>query len=126
DVLKAVDEYIKKTNRKVMFEYVLIKNVNDSDDNARELAKIMDKKLYFVNLILYNPARIATPARQPDGSHGGGQSVAGGDTSIYKASDTKRVEVFRAILEKLKIRYTQRYRFGDDISAACGQFATNS
>jgi 23S rRNA (adenine2503-C2)-methyltransferase len=108
EVLKAVDEYIEKTKRKVMFEYVLIKGVNDSDECARELAKIMNnpstplrvRKLYFVNLILYN------------------------DTGIYKASDTKRVEKFRAILEELKIRYTQRYRFGDDIQAACGQFAT--
>jgi 23S rRNA (adenine2503-C2)-methyltransferase len=101
EVLKAVDKYIEKTNRKVMFEYVLIKDVNDSDEHARELAKIMNKKLYFVNLILYN------------------------ETGVFKASETKRVEAFRAILEKLKIRYTQRYRFGDDIQAACGQFATN-
>ena len=101
EVLKAVDEYIQKTKRKVMFEYVLIKGVNDSNECAYELAKIMNKKLYFVNLILYN------------------------DTGIYKASDTKRVDGFRAILEKLKIRYTQRHRFGDDISAACGQFATS-
>ena len=101
EVLKAVDKYIEKTKRKVMFEYVLIKNVNDLDDNARELAKIMDKKLYFVNLILYN------------------------DTGIYKASTTKRVQAFRAILEKKKTHYTQRHRFGDDIKAACGQFATS-
>jgi len=98
EVLKAVDEYIEKTKRKVMFEYVLIKDINDSGEDAVGLAKIMNKKLYFVNLILYN------------------------DTGIYKASETKRVEAFRAILEKLKIRYTQRYRFGDDIEAACGQF----
>ena len=109
-VLKAVDEYIKKTNRKVMFEYVLIKGVNDSDECAEELAKIMNKKLYFVNLILYNETH----------STGSGQAV------IFKASETKRVEKFRAILERLKIRYTQRYRFGDDINAACGQFATNT
>lgn len=101
DVLKAVDDYVKKTNRKVMFEYVLIKGINDSDDCASELAKIMDKKLYFVNLILYNA------------------------TGVFQPSETKRVEAFREILEKLKIRYTQRYRFGDDIQAACGQFATS-
>jgi 23S rRNA (adenine2503-C2)-methyltransferase len=120
DVLKAVDEYIEKTKRKVMFEYVLIKDVNDSDDNAKELAKIMNnpstplrtRKLYFVNLILYNE----TPQN--------GFAIAG-QAGIYKASDTKRVEAFRAILEKLKIRYTQRYRFGDDINAACGQFTTS-
>ena len=101
EVLQAVDKYIEKTKRKVMFEYVLIKDVNDSNECARELATIMNKKLYFVNLILYN------------------------DTGIYKASETKSVEKFREILEDLKIRYTQRYRFGDDIQAACGQFATS-
>ncbi|MFA6190580.1 MAG: 23S rRNA (adenine(2503)-C(2))-methyltransferase RlmN [Candidatus Staskawiczbacteria bacterium] len=108
EVLKTVDQYIEKTKRKVMFEYVLIKDVNDTDEHARELAKIMDntstslsaRKLYFVNLILYN------------------------DTGIYQASTAQRVKAFRDILEKLKIRYTQRYRFGDDISAACGQFNT--
>ncbi len=102
EVLKAVDEYIEKTKRKVMFEYVLIKDVNDTNEHAEQLAKIMAKKLYFVNLILYN------------------------ETGIYKASTTERVKEFRAILERLNIRYTQRYRFGDDINAACGQFATNS
>ncbi len=102
DVLKAVEDYVKKTDRKVMFEYVLIKNVNDSAEHAKELAKLMEvnRKLYFVNLILYNA------------------------TGVYQASTAKRVEEFRAVLEKLKIRYTQRYRFGDDINAACGQFAT--
>ena len=109
EVLKAVEEYVKKTKRKVMFEYVLIKDVNDSDENAKELAEIMNSKLYFVNLILYNETH----------------STSSGQAGVFKASDTKRVEAFRAILEKLKIRYTQRYRFGDDIQAACGQFATN-
>jgi 23S rRNA (adenine2503-C2)-methyltransferase len=98
DILEAVADYVEKTNRKVMFEYVLIKDVNDSNECARELASIMDKKLYFVNLILYNA------------------------TGVFKPSETERVEEFRAILEELKIRYTQRYRFGDDIQAACGQF----
>ncbi len=98
EVLKAVDEYIEKTKRKVMFEYVLIKGVNDSDECAKQLSKLMKKPLYFVNLILYNK------------------------TGSFEPSETKRVEKFKAILEKLKIRYTQRYRFGDDINAACGQF----
>ena len=101
EVLKAVEKYIEKTKRKVMFEYVLIKDVNDSDECAKELADLMRKKLYFVNLILYN------------------------QTGVFKPSETKQVEQFREILEKEKVRYTQRYRFGDDIQAACGQFATN-
>jgi 23S rRNA (adenine2503-C2)-methyltransferase len=111
EVLKAVDNYIEKTKRKVMFEYVLIKGINDSGEHAKELAKIMGgNKLYFVNLILYNETH----------------STGSGQAGIYKASDTKRVKEFRAILEKLNIRYTQRHRFGDDINAACGQFVTNN
>ncbi|MGA2417849.1 MAG: 23S rRNA (adenine(2503)-C(2))-methyltransferase RlmN [Candidatus Staskawiczbacteria bacterium] len=100
EVLKAVDDYIKKTKRKVMFEYVLIKNVNDSDECAKELAGLMRKKLYFLNLILYNK------------------------TGSFVPSETKRVDRFKSILKKEKINFVQRYRFGDDIQAACGQFAT--
>ena len=139
-VLKAVDDYIGKTKRKVMFEYVLIKGVNDSDEQAMELAKIIhpptkrsdwggknknqagsrsgvgvNKKLYFLNLILYN----ATPPNF------GGQNLAG-QAGIFKASDAKRVEGFKKVLEREKINFSQRYRFGDDINAACGQFATNT
>jgi len=111
-VLKAIDEYIKETNRQVMLEYVLIKDVNDSDECAKELAKLVEGKLFFVNLILYNPARIAT------------QSVAGGATGVFRPSETKKVEAFKKILKRAKVAFGQRYRFGDDIQAACGQFAT--
>jgi 23S rRNA (adenine2503-C2)-methyltransferase len=100
-VLKVVDNYIKQTNRQVMFEYVLIKGVNDSDKCAEELSKLMKKPLYYVNLILYNA------------------------TGIFKPSDTKRVQKFKEILGKNKIVFSQRYRFGDDIQAACGQFVTS-
>jgi len=100
-VLKSVDDYIKKTNRQVMFEYVLIKDVNDSDECAEELSRLAKKPLYYVNLILYNA------------------------TGIFKPSDTKRVDSFKKILKKNKIVFSQRYRFGDDIQAACGQFATS-
>jgi 23S rRNA (adenine2503-C2)-methyltransferase len=89
EVLMAVGSYIAKTKRKVMFEYVLISGVNDSDEHARELAKIMaNNKLYFVNLILYNAI---PPQRDP--------ALAG---QAFKASTTERVKKFRDILEKLK------------------------
>jgi 23S rRNA (adenine2503-C2)-methyltransferase len=84
----------------VMFEYVLIKGVNDSDECAEELSRLMNKKLYYVNLILYNA------------------------TGVFKPSITQRVQKFKEILEKNKIVFSQRYRFGDDINAACGQFIT--
>ncbi len=100
-ILKEVDKYIRKTKRKVMFEYVLIKGVNDSDDLAKELAALMKKPLYFLNLILYNPI------------------------GNFKPSETKRVDGFKKILKKMNVNFSQRYRFGRDIKAACGQFSTS-
>lgn len=98
-VLKSVDKYIKITKRKVMFEYLLIKDVNDSDQCAEELIKLMRRPLYFLNLILYN------------------------STGDFKPSSAKRVEEFKKILKKAGVNFSQRHRFGDDIKAACGQFA---
>lgn len=96
-IFKAVDDYIKKTKRKVMFEYILIRGINDSDSCAVELAKLIKKPLYFLNLILYNP------------------------TGILKPSSPERVEIFKSILRKSGVKFSQRYRFGQDIKAACGQ-----
>jgi len=100
DILKAVDNYIKKTNRQVMFEYLLIKDINDSNKDALELAKLIKKPLYFLNLILYNP------------------------TGEFKPPSFKRVADFKSVLEKEGVKFSQRYRFGQDIKAACGQFIT--
>lgn len=97
-ILQAVNAYIKKTNRQVMFEYLLINDVNDSVYCATELAKIMKNPLYYVNLILYNPVG-----------------------SGFKPSKTEHVKKFKEILRKKKIIFSQRWRFGQDIKAACGQ-----
>jgi 23S rRNA (adenine2503-C2)-methyltransferase len=96
-ILNSVDEYIEKTNRKVMFEYVMLKNVNDSDEQAKKLSRLLKKPLYMVNLIAYNP------------------------NGRFESSPTKRIKKFKDILEKAGIFATQRYRFGTDIEAACGQ-----
>ena len=98
EVLRAVDSYIKKTKRKVMFEYLLIRGLNDSDECAAEVAKLMKKPLYFLNLISYNP------------------------TGAFKPSTPERVKRFKTILEKFGVKFSQRYSFGQDIKAACGQF----
>jgi len=98
-ILRAVDNYITKTGRKVMFEYVMIKDVNDKDKHAEQLARIMKKPLYLVNLIAYNP------------------------TGIFKPSSSKRIKEFKKILEQKGVNVTQRYSFGHDIKAACGQLA---
>ncbi len=100
-ILKEADEYIKKTNRKVMFEYLLIKDVNDSDDLAKELALLIKKPLYFLNLILYNK------------------------TGRFEPSSSKRVKGFKKVLKKMNVNFSQRHKFGSDIKAACGQFIVN-
>jgi 23S rRNA (adenine2503-C2)-methyltransferase len=97
EIFQAVDNYITKTGRRVMFEYLMLKEVNDSDKDAFELAKLMKKPLYMVNLIPYNP------------------------TGRFRASNRERVEKFKKILELAGVAVTVRLSFGADINAACGQ-----
>lgn len=102
-VLTAVGDYLKATKRKVMFEYIMIKGINDDLGLARELAKLLSvfpKSLLMVNLISYNP------------------------TGIFKPAPGDRIKQFRQILKEQGIETTQRYRFGQGIKAACGQLAS--
>jgi 23S rRNA (adenine2503-C2)-methyltransferase len=99
ELLSSVDEYIRKTNRKVMFEYLMIKDENDSLECAEELAVLMKRPLVMVNLIVYNP------------------------TGKFKPSNDKTIKKFKDYLEKKGIFTTQRYEFGRKINAACGQLA---
>jgi len=98
-LLNSVDEYIKKTNRKVMFEYLMIKDENDSLKCAEELATLMKRPLVMVNLIVYNP------------------------TGKFKPSSEEATRKFKDYLEKKGVFTTQRYEFGRKIKAACGQLA---
>ena len=97
ELLSSVRYYIEKTNRRVMLEYVLLKDVNDLPENAEELSKKIRGLLCFVNLIPFN----------------------GEDNN--KRPLEKRIKEFKKILTQNKTPFTQRYRFGDDINAACGQ-----
>ncbi|MCX6797874.1 MAG: 23S rRNA (adenine(2503)-C(2))-methyltransferase RlmN [Candidatus Falkowbacteria bacterium] len=96
-IIQAVDDYIEETGRKVMFEYMLIKDVNDSDEDAKALANLMHAPLYMVNLIAYNP------------------------TGKFKAPTSDRILRFKQILIDGRVNVTLRRSLGQDISAACGQ-----
>jgi 23S rRNA (adenine2503-C2)-methyltransferase len=101
-IAAAVKKYIATTGRKVMFEYIMIKGLNDSPDEARQLALFLKKlktPLCMVNLIAYNP------------------------TGIFVPSPQEVIKKFKDILQKENIETTQRYRFGRDIRGACGQLA---
>ncbi len=98
-LIPTIKEYITKTNRRVTFEYVLLKGVNDSKKHALELAKLLDKMNCYVNLIPYNET-----------SH-----------IEYKKSDQDTIMAFYDVLKKNNIGVTIRREFGSSVSAACGQ-----
>lgn len=101
ELMSSIKEYIDKTNRRVTFEYILLKGVNDSDENALELTKLLKGINCYVNLIPYNET-----------SH-----------IEYKKSD--RVMKFYDTLKKNNINVTVRKEFGSKVNAACGQLRAN-
>jgi 23S rRNA (adenine2503-C2)-methyltransferase len=91
----------------------MIDNINDSEEYAKALAKLMKKPLYFVNLISYNfllQAKLTTENSLP----------------FFKSSSSSKIEKFKKILENEGVAVTIRYRFGEDIEGACGQLAVKS
>jgi 23S rRNA (adenine2503-C2)-methyltransferase len=99
ELMAAVARYIAKTNRKVFFEYVMLAGVNDTDQHAHDLARLMKGPLYHVNLIPYNST--------PD--------------ALLRGSDEQRIWHFAKILEQQRVAVTVRTPMGRDIAAACGQ-----
>ena len=108
-LMPAIADYVEKTRRKVMFEYILLGGVNDSDKCARELAVLMKtNKLYHINLIKYHQTFAKNSARL-----------------MFLASSQKQMNRFFDILKKPGVSCTFRVSFGEDISGACGQLAGN-
>ena len=98
-LMPAVKEYEKLAGRRVTFEYILLDGVNDSVENADELAKLIKGTLAYVNLIPYNPVI----------------------ENAYRRSSDEKVHAFLDRLTKLGVTATVRKEFGTDIDAACGQ-----
>ena len=103
EVMKAVRNYLKENHRKVTFEYIMLKDINDSDECARELANLLKGLTAYVNLIPYNET-----------SH-----------IEFKKTDRDKIMHFYDILKKNKINVTVRKEFGSEVSAACGQLRSN-
>ena len=103
DVLRACQEFYERKRRMVFIEYVMLGGINDSVAQARELAHVLDPKIYKVNLIPYNPTDV--------GMHG---------------STPKAIEAFRDELERRGVSATIRLTRGRDIAAACGQLAAGA
>ena len=99
DIIEVIKEYIKVTNRRVTFEYIMLKDVNDKAENAIELANLLKGINCYVNLIPYNET-----------SH-----------IEYKKSSKEQIMKFYDILKKNNINVTVRKEFGSNLKAACGQ-----
>jgi len=98
-LIAACRRYQKTTGRRISFEYSMVRGVNDSDQTAAMLAKLIRGMGAHVNLIPINPV----------------------DGSPYSASDDANVRRFQQRLMDLGVNATVRRRLGQDISAACGQ-----
>ena len=103
DLIDSIKEYINVTNRRVTFEYIMLKGVNDTKECALELSSLLNGINCYVNLIPYNET-----------SH-----------MEFKKSDKKSILEFYDILKKNNINVTIRKEFGSRVSAACGQLRAN-
>ena len=98
-VLTAIKDYIAQTNRRVTIEYVMLKEVNDSQACAIMLSSLLKGLNVYVNLIPYNET----------------------NNINFKKSDKQTILSFYDELKKHNINVTIRKEFGSKISAACGQ-----
>jgi 23S rRNA (adenine2503-C2)-methyltransferase len=103
DVIAACEAYYARKRRKVFIEYVMLAGVNDSHVQAVQLAEALDRRVFKVNLIPYNPT-----------------------ASPYRGSSPKAIEAFSAELERRGLDATVRLTRGREIDAACGQLAARA
>lgn len=99
DLIASLKKYSEKTSRRITFEYILLKDLNDQEEHATSLAKLIKGMNAYVNLIPYNTT----------------------DNLEFLRSDAFQIMKFYDILKKNHINVTIRREFGSKISAACGQ-----
>lgn len=99
EVMEAFRFYYEKTGRRLTFEYCLVEGINDEEEHARELSKLVRGYNCHINLIPVNPIK---------------------ERNFVK-SDNNKILKFKNILEKYRINVTIRREMGSDINAACGQ-----
>jgi 23S rRNA (adenine2503-C2)-methyltransferase len=100
DVLAACRRWHERKRRRVFIEYVMLAGVNDRYEQALELVELLDRDVFKVNLIPYNPTG-----------------------TIYDGSGRDAIAAFKAVLEEHGLPATVRLTRGRDIDAACGQLA---
>lgn len=102
EVLDAAEFYSLKTRKRVTLEYILLAGVNDSENHAKELAKLISGRDFYVNLIPYNETDMD-----------------------FKKPSADIVDNFCRVLKENGVVATKRKEFGADLKAACGQLASD-
>src|SRR5207302_9877815 len=102
DVIAECRRYVAVRGRRVFVEYVMLAGVNDRVEQASQLARVLDRKSFKVNLIPYNP------------------------TGAFDGSSRAAIAAFKAVLARSGIPATVRLTRGRDIDAACGQLAARA
>ena len=102
--ISSFSYYSKLNNRRLTFEYLLLKNVNDSKKNADELKDLLKGMNAYINLIPYNKVK----------------------EKDFETSDEENALRFYDLLKKNGVAVTLRQKKGDDIDAACGQLRANN
>jgi 23S rRNA (adenine2503-C2)-methyltransferase len=102
DVLAECRRHVELRGRKVFVEYVMLAGVNDGPEHADALASLLDRRMFKVNLIPYNP------------------------TGMYDGSSREAIASFKAVLDRARLPATVRLTRGRDIAAACGQLAATA
>lgn len=103
ELIPVLKEYVDETHRRLTFEYIMLKGINDQKVHAIELAKLLRGINCYVNLIPYNET-----------SH-----------IEYEKSSKERILQFYDTLKKEKINVTIRREFGSKVMAACGQLRSH-
>jgi len=99
ELMTACKRYLRRSGRRITFEYALLQGINDSDQQAQHLARLLGGMLCHVNLI---------PVNRVSGSE-------------YEPTATLRARSFRDVLRRRGLTATIRLRRGLDIDAGCGQ-----
>jgi len=98
-LIESIKNYIKTTNRRVTFEYIMLEGINDSKEDAINLCNLLKGINCYVNIIPYNET----------------------NNIGFKRSKKDTILQFYDIIKRRNIQVTIRREFGSNISAACGQ-----
>ena len=104
ELFSALKEYSSLNNRRLTFEYLLLKGINDSEKEAKQIKELLNGLNAYINLIPYNSVK----------------------ENEFETTSEENALRFYDLLKKNGVAVTLRQKKGDDIDAACGQLRANN